>query len=117
MNSTCTNNTAFLDLGKLKRNDTFNGFTFQLLEDDNTTHIDLTGASFLMQLRATEKSPVSYEFSTTKGNIQIVGDDVIVATVLAGLNINPNTYVFDMQFTNSAGVKQTIFNGKIEVVW
>lgn len=113
----CAKNTSFLDLGKLKKSDTFNGFTFQLLEDDNTTPIDLTGAGFLMQLKTTEKSPVLYEFSTTKGNIQIIGDDIIVATVLDGLKLNPNVYIFDMLFTNLAGVKQTIFNGKIEIVW
>jgi hypothetical protein len=113
----CTTNTAFLDLGKLKRGDSFMGFNFELLEDDNVTPIDITGSTFLMQLKASEKSPVAYEFSSANGKIQVISGKVVVTTVLAGFTLNPNVYIFDMVWTNSAGVKQTIFNGQIEIVW
>lgn len=110
----CT--TKILDLGKLKRGDSFMGFKFQLLEDDNTTLINLTGATFLMQLRTSEKSPVVYEFSTANGKIQVIDDFVVIATVLGGFQINPNVYLFDIQFTDNAGVIRTIINGQIEII-
>lgn len=114
--SNCTTNIGYLDLGKLKRGDSFMGFNFELLEDDNVTPIDITGSTFLMQLKASEKSPVSYEFSSANNNIQIISGKVTVMTLLPGFNLNPNIYIFDMVWTSSAGVKQTIFNGQIEIV-
>jgi hypothetical protein len=110
----CT--TKILDLGKLKRGDSFMGFKFKLLEDDNLTPISLIGATFLMQLRTSDKSPVAYEFSTANGKIQVIDGFVVIATVLAGFQINPNVYVFDVQFTDNAGVIRTIINGKIEII-
>lgn len=113
----CTTNIDFLDLGKLKRGDSFMGFTFEMLEDDNVTEIDLTGSTFLMQLKASEKSPVAFEFSSANNKIQIISGVVTVTTILDGFTLNPNVYIFDMVWTDSAGVKRTIFNGQIEIVW
>ncbi len=116
MSCECDSDSGFVDLGRLKRGDSFLGLSFQILEDDEVTPQDLTGATFLMQLRLSPNSKVFHEFSSQKGNITVVDGWVIVASVNSGFQFPENEYLFDMQFTNLAGIKRTIFSGKLSLV-
>jgi hypothetical protein len=116
MSCGCDSNSEFVDLGELKRGASFLGLSFQILEDDEVTPQDLTGATFLMQLRLSPNGKVFYEFSSQKGNITVVDGWVVVAAVNEGFQFPENDYLFDMRFTNSAGIKRVIFKGKISLV-
>lgn len=92
-----------------RRGDTFNGFAFQLLEDDETTPIDITGSSFLLQFRVSDNSPVAYEASTANAKIQVINGKVTLMPFNVALN--PNRYVYDVQWTDVNGVIKTVMQG------
>ena len=105
----------FLNLGRLKREESFSGFQFEILEDDGVTPKNLTGCTFLMQLKMEGRNTVFYEFSSQKGNITVANNVVTVSSISTGFNLKEETYYFDVNFNTAGGQMTPIFKGKIYI--
>jgi hypothetical protein len=108
----CSNNNVF-DFPPQKRGDTFDGLSFQLLQDDEVTPVNIAGSTFLLQFRTSENAAVAYEYSTANNRIQVISGKITLIPFI--VNMQPNTYVYDFQWTNSAGVVKTIIQGSWKI--
>jgi hypothetical protein len=97
------------DIPSHRRGDTFKGFSFEILEDDETTPVDITGSSFFMQFRTAYNSPVAYEASTANNKIQIIDNKVVIMPFK--VELTPNRYIYDIEWTDAAGVIKTVMEG------
>jgi hypothetical protein len=99
-----------------KRGDTFDEVLFEL--EKNGVAIDLTGATIHMQLRKAPGGNVFLNFiSTGSAGITITdataGKFKINETII---NIDANTYLYDIQITFSSGEVRTWISGQFAVL-
>lgn len=82
---------------KIWRNDTWSQ-TFAILAD--TTPVDLTGCTIVIQVRPTaSSSEVALELNTTEGSISIGGVDTNQITLNKIVDVPAGSYVYDMNVT------------------
>lgn len=107
------------------RGDTFKGITFALFsqetEVDPEVPIDLTGASFKMQVRqeADSQAIVMTWDSTTVGDFAVLGVDnnqLKVMPKLVPANAPSRACVYDLQITYPSGEVQTYVGGDFKIV-
>jgi len=98
---------------KIWRNDSW-AQTFALLAD--TTPIDLSGSTILIQVRPTPTSSVvALELSTDDSSIGIGGVDNNQITLNKIVDIAASTYVYDMNVTFPSGEVKTYLWGNFIV--
>ena len=98
---------------KIWRNDSW-AQTFALLAD--TTPIDLSGSTILVQVRPTPSSSVvALELSTDDSSIGIGGVDSNQITLNKIVDIAAGTYVYDMNVTFPSGEVKTYLWGNFIV--
>lgn len=94
---------------KIWRNDSW-AQTFALLAD--TTPIDLTGCTIVVQVRTSADAPTAaLTLSTTEGTISIGGVDYNQITLNKVVNIAAGSYVYDMNVHFPSGEVKTYIWG------
>jgi len=94
--------------------DHIKGDTFKSREI--TFGFDLTGAKIDMQFKSIKGGRVVFTWSTTEDSISIT--DAINGVVLMKtrvLGYRKDSYIYDLQITNSNGDVRTYFGGKINI--
>lgn len=98
---------------KIWRNDTWSQ-TFAILAD--TTPVDLTGCTIVIQVRPTaSSSEVALELNTTEGSISIGGVDTNQITLNKIVDVPAGSYVYDMNVTFPSGEVKTYIWGNFIV--
>jgi hypothetical protein len=95
----------------VKRNRTFKGLRFQILQEDGVTPVNLTGYTFLMQAKENDRSPVIRDFapySDDPVNGWVVIDSFEVTAPV-------KNYHYDFVLVDADGNKTTRLTGIYQV--
>ena len=104
-----------IELCPIKRGDTWNGFKFEIT-DDQSTPIDVSDvAEVHIQFKRNKlDNTATLDYKLSLGEIILVGTEFRMTPVL--LNIPVGLYFFDVQITYTNGDISTIFGGSINVI-
>jgi hypothetical protein len=108
---------ATVQIDNQYKGDTYDGVQFTLLNTEDSSPIDLTGAAIKIQFRYDSK------IGTVQKEINI-GSGVTVSDAINGIfsidpfliDWKPDTYFFDIQMTFPNGVVRTYIQGTIKVI-
>lgn len=108
----CENN--IINLCSHKKGDTFDGFTFEM-QDDNNQPIDFNDVQdILIQFKLNKTSNyVPFEYKLSDNTIQIVDNKAQLMPRI--LNNEIGNYSFDCQLTYANGKIKTIFEGQMQI--
>ena len=109
-----TENKNYITLCSVKKGDTWEGFNFEL-QEDNGTVIPLDDvASILIQFKKNKTAQIAnFEFKTENNTIQFIDDKPTLMPIV--MNFDIGIYFFDCQLTYTNGKVSTIFEGQIEL--
>lgn len=106
------------DFDDHKKGDTFDGASFQILEDG--VAVDLTNAKITMDIRAKAKDAAYVLRLSTESaipEIEISGVTPGAFSILAQvIDIDAANYVYDIEITFASGRKKTWISGKFPVI-
>ena len=101
-----------------KRGDTFNGFQFEILQDD--LPVNLVGSTIKIQVRKNRQTAPVVEWLTSDGSITIGGVDNneinMLAKTGAQMDIEEGTYQYDVNVLLASGVTNTYVEGRFQIV-
>jgi hypothetical protein len=111
--SDCKSNT--IELCKVTRGDTWEGFTFQILDDDFVPVSVVNISEVRIQFkRSPLQSTADFEYRLSTNSILLVGTEFKLIPLL--LNFAVGLYFFDVQVEYLSGSIKTLFNGSINIV-
>ena len=109
-----TENKNYINLCSVKKGDTWEGFNFQL-QEDNGTEIPFDDVAFiLIQFKKSKTSQIAnFEFKTQNNTIQFIDGKATLMPLI--MNFGTAIYFFDCQLTYNNGKIRTIFEGQLEI--
>lgn len=110
----CQNNK--ITLNNIYRGDTWNGFSFQLLDDDHLP-IDILDIEdvFIQFKRSPLNSVADFEYKLSENTIIKDMNDIFNLTPLL-MDFEVGLYVFDVQITYVGGAINTLFSGNLSII-
>ena len=110
----CQNNK--IALNKVYKGDTWNGFSFQILDDDNQP-IDVSDVAdvFIQFKRNPLANVADFAFKLSENTIVKDADDVFKLVPIL-MNFEVGIYNFDVQITYNNASIRTIFAGDLSII-
>jgi len=96
--------------------DTSNDVRFELTEEDGTTPINLTGVTFLMQIKSRNYGVMAKELTGASGITIVDAVGGIFNMNSFVVDFSAGKYVYDIQLTFPSGVVKTYLRGQFNVV-